>query len=153
MEFSNNLLKLKLMKPAYYLTCSKQNLSFQNTSDSLESLKRAFGRKTVYLSGKITGLWYPYVVFKFGLYDLYLTVLGYRVWNPLKYIDKKAPYDELLMIQLENMNKYEYVCFQYDWLWCDESKIEFNEAVFRNKTLVGCGIYTKKFFRFLRERE
>jgi len=139
------------MKPAFYFTCSKQNLSFQQNNDSLESIKKAYGRKTVYLSGKITGLWYPYVVLKFGLYDLYLNLIGYRVWNPLKYIDKNPSYDELLMLQLENLNLYEYVCFQYDWPWSDECKIEFNEASLRNKKLVGCGIYTRKFFQFLRE--
>jgi hypothetical protein len=118
----------------------------------LETIQRKYGRKSVYLTGKITGLWYPYVLVKFGFYDLYQTLKGYHVWNPLKYVDKKA-YDEMIMIQLENLNKHEFVCFQYDWLWSDEAKIEFNEAVFRNKKLVGSGIYTKKFFRFLRERE
>jgi hypothetical protein len=133
-------------------TSSNQQL-LQNPGNVLETIQRKYGRKSVYLTGKITGLWYPYVLIKFGLYDLYLTLRGYRVWNPIKYIDKNAPYDEVLMVQLANLSKYDHVCFMYDWLWSDEASIVFNEAVFRKKKLVGCGIYTRKFFQFLCERE
>ena len=99
------------------------------------------------------GLWYPYKLIKFGLYDLFLSVLGYKVWNPIKYIDPEMPYDEQLMVLLENLKQHDYVCFQYDWLWSDESKIEFSEAASLHKKIVGSGIYTRKFFQFLKEME
>jgi hypothetical protein len=110
-------------------------------------------KKSVYLSGKISGLWYPYVWFKFTHYDLYLTFRGYDVWNPIREIDRKTPYDEALMICLENLCKCDYICFQFDWLWSDEAKIEFNAAAKRNKKLISSGLYTKKFYQFLQEKE
>jgi len=108
--------------------------------------------KSVYLSGKISGLWYPYVWLKFNFYEIYLSFFGYTVWNPIRQLDRKLPYDDLLMTCLEHLHQQDYICFQFDWLWSDEARIEFSEAAKRDKKLIGSGIYTKKFFLFLQEK-
>jgi hypothetical protein len=110
-------------------------------------------KKLVYLSGKISGLWYPYAWFKFSTYHILLNFIGYRVWNPIVEVDRKTPYDESLFVCLENLIKCDYVCFQFDWLWSDEAKVEFNVAVKRNKKIILSGLFTRKFFEFLMEKE
>ena len=129
------------------------HLQFRNPSGTPHPIDEPAWTKSVYLTGKITGLWYPYVWLKFNLYEIYLAFFGYKVWNPIRQLNRKLPYDELLMNCLENLYQYDYVCFQFDWLWSDEAKIEFNEATKRGKMLIGTGIYTKKFYQFLQQRE
>jgi hypothetical protein len=50
--------------------------------------KEAYKKRTVFLSGKVTGLWRPWVVLKFGWYSFWFTYLGYEVKNPVKFINK-----------------------------------------------------------------
>ena len=68
------------------------HLQFRNPSGTPHPIDEPAWTKSVYLTGKITGLWYPYVWLKFNLYEIYLAFFGYKVWNPIRQLNRKLPY-------------------------------------------------------------
>jgi hypothetical protein len=82
-------------------------------------------KPTVYLSGKITGLWRWYVVLKFTLYTWFLQFCGFNVWSPLDHVDKNTPWGLAMDICIPAMDKCDFIFFQFDWKYSRGARIEF----------------------------
>jgi hypothetical protein len=107
--------------------------------------------RRVFLSGKVSGLPRWYVVIKFMLYDLFLTMMGYEVYNPVREIDKKTSWKGAMEICTTELMYCEYIYFQFDW-WISKGSIhEMIKASLRNKKLLNDGYKIKAFYNIIRE--
>jgi hypothetical protein len=105
--------------------------------------------RTVYLSGKVTGLPRWYVVLKFTIFDLFLTFMGYQVWNPVHEINKKAGYMDSMVKCCEGLVQCDYTYFMFDWMYSDGAKVEFGISSQKDKICINSG-RTKLFHELLK---
>jgi len=103
-------------------------------------------KKTVYLSGKITGLPFWYAWLKFMIYDLYLTLLGFDVCNPIKTVPKNKNWHESMKICIENLRKCDYIFMQYGWRSSIGANVEFIEAAIQRIYLINGSKKTRDKF-------
>lgn len=107
--------------------------------------------RRVFLSGKVSGLPRWYVVIKFIIYDLFLTLMGYEVYNPVRDIDKKTSWDDALVICLSELSYCDYIYFQFDWNKSKGSCEEMKKAAELGIELLNDGVFISKIFKDIKD--
>lgn len=112
--------------------------------------------KTCYLAGKVTPvrfpkkllfLWWWYVTLKFKTYELFLTLMGYDVINPLNHIPKDSTWEQAMSICLHSLlPQSEYIFMQFDWRWSNGAKRELREAARTDVKLLNDGFTVQRYY-------
>jgi hypothetical protein len=90
--------------------------------------KEHYKKQTIFLSGKVTGLWRPWVVAKFLFFDLIFTGLGYEVKNPVKFTPKNFNWNDSMTLCLSILSHCDSIFMLPGWLNSPGANKEFREA-------------------------
>lgn len=109
--------------------------------------------RKVFLSGKVSGLPRWYVVIKFMIYDLFLTLMGYDVYNPVREIDKNMNWFDAVNKCILNLRQCDYIYFQFDWWLSKGSRIEMIKAEKYNIPILNDGYKIKGVYKMIKENK
>jgi hypothetical protein len=102
--------------------------------------------RTVFLSGKVTGLPRWWVVLKFLFWDLFYTGMGYEVKNPTNFIDPKTSYSDAMKTCFEVLEtECDFIYFIPGYRNSTGAMLEFSFAARTNKTPLN----SSKSFKFI----
>jgi hypothetical protein len=112
----------------------------------LRNLMKRQAKEMVFISGKVTGLWRWWVVLKFKAAEIWFKTMGLKVWNPVRRIPKTATWEEAMEMSLQGLKQCDYVFFQFDWIWSEGARKEFEEATSAGKMLLNMNKRIQKLY-------
>jgi hypothetical protein len=104
--------------------------------------------KTLFLSGRVSGLPYWWVYIKFLFWDFILSMLAFHVWNPTRQIHKDTMWDDALRICLENLHDQDYIFLIPGFRKSGGAMVERYEAIKQNKRFVSFWFNKKERIKF-----
>jgi hypothetical protein len=102
--------------------------------------------KSIFISGKVTGLPRWWVVLKFWFWDYILCIRGYEPWNPVRQIPKDMIHANAMQICLDNLRDCEYVFFQPGYIDSYGAMKEFKLAAKLDKKHLNEGSKIKSVY-------